>query len=52
MLKKSQTPEIEAQFNATLEKYGAFLRQTIALICPKELDSVEYLLIVRFGALP
>jgi hypothetical protein len=35
MLEKSQTPKIEAQFNATLEKYGAFLRQTIALICPK-----------------
>jgi len=51
-LKKSQTPEIEAQFNATLEKYGAFLRQTIALICPKDVDSVGYLLIVRFGALP
>jgi hypothetical protein len=37
MLEKSQTPEIEAQFNTILEKYRAFLRQTIARICPKDL---------------
>jgi hypothetical protein len=32
MQERSQLPEIEAEFNAILEKYGAFLRQTIARI--------------------
>jgi RNA polymerase sigma-70 factor (ECF subfamily) len=45
MQEKSQLLEIEAQFNAILEKYGAFLRQTIARICPKDLgiqfDDIE-----------
>ncbi|HEY8462322.1 MAG TPA: sigma-70 family RNA polymerase sigma factor [Blastocatellia bacterium] len=45
MRKKSQLPETEAEFNAILEKYGAFLRQTIARICPKDLgiqfDDIE-----------
>ena len=45
MQEKSQLPEIEAEFNAILEKYGAFLRQTIARICPKDLgiqfDDIE-----------
>lgn len=45
MREKSQLPEIEAGFNAILEKYGAFLRQTIARICPKDLgiqfDDIE-----------
>jgi len=33
----AQLPDIEAEFNAILEKYGAYLRQTIARICPKDL---------------
>ena len=33
----AQLPEIEAEFNAILEKYGAYLRQTIARTCPKDL---------------
>jgi CHAT domain-containing protein len=37
MREKSRLPEIEAEFNAILEKYGAFLRQTLACICPKDL---------------
>jgi RNA polymerase sigma-70 factor (ECF subfamily) len=45
MREKSQILEIEAEFNAILEKYGAFLRQTIARICPKDLgiqfDDIE-----------
>ena len=45
MREKSQLQEIEAEFNAILEKYGAFLRQTIARICPKDLgiqfDDIE-----------
>jgi RNA polymerase sigma-70 factor (ECF subfamily) len=45
MPKRSQPPEIEAGFNAILEKYGAFLRRTIARICPKDLgiqfDDIE-----------
>jgi RNA polymerase sigma-70 factor (ECF subfamily) len=45
MREKSQLLEIEAEFNAILEKYGAFLRQTIARICPKDLgiefDDIE-----------
>src|SRR5262249_529979 len=36
---------IEAEFNAILEKYGGFLRQTITRICPKDLglqfDDIE-----------
>jgi hypothetical protein len=42
MREKSQLLEIEAEFNAILEKSGAFLRQTIARICPKDLG-------IRFG---
>ena len=42
---KSQLLEIEAEFNAILEKYGGFLRQTIARVCPKDLgiqfDDIE-----------
>ncbi|MGH9754445.1 MAG: RNA polymerase sigma factor [Blastocatellia bacterium] len=45
MREKSRLQEIEAEFNAILEKYGAFLRQTIARICPKHLgiqfDDIE-----------
>jgi RNA polymerase sigma-70 factor, ECF subfamily len=45
MREKSQLLEIEAEFNAILEKYGAFLRQTIARVCPKDLgiqfDDIE-----------
>jgi RNA polymerase sigma-70 factor (ECF subfamily) len=45
MQERSKLPEIEAQFNAILEKYGAFLRKTIARICPKDLgiqfDDIE-----------
>ena len=45
MREKSQLLEVEAEFNAILEKYGAFLRQTIARICPKDLgiqfDDIE-----------
>jgi RNA polymerase sigma-70 factor (ECF subfamily) len=45
MREKSRLQEIEAEFNAILEKYGAFLRQTIARICPKDLgiqfDDIE-----------
>jgi RNA polymerase sigma-70 factor (ECF subfamily) len=45
MQERSQHLEIEAEFNAILEKYGAFLRQTIARICPKDLgiqfDDIE-----------
>jgi RNA polymerase sigma factor (sigma-70 family) len=33
----AQLPKIEAEFNAILEKYGAYLRRTIARICPKDL---------------
>ena len=33
----AQLPDIEAEFNAILEKYGAYLRRTIARICPKDL---------------
>jgi RNA polymerase sigma-70 factor (ECF subfamily) len=36
MREKSQLLETEAEFNAILEKYGAFLRQTIARVCPKD----------------
>src|SRR5262245_18959956 len=32
MRERSKLPEIEAQFNAILEKYGAYLSQTIARI--------------------
>jgi RNA polymerase sigma-70 factor (ECF subfamily) len=42
---KSQLLEIEVEFNAILEKYGGFLRQTIARVCPKDLgiqfDDIE-----------
>jgi RNA polymerase sigma-70 factor (ECF subfamily) len=45
MREKSRLQEIEAEFNAILEKYGAFLRLTIARICPKDLgiqfDDIE-----------
>jgi hypothetical protein len=45
MREKSQLPEIEAELDAILKKYGAFLRQTIARICPKDLgiqlDDIE-----------
>ena len=45
MREKSQLLEIEAEFNAILEKYGAFLRHTIARVCPKDLgiqfDDIE-----------
>jgi RNA polymerase sigma-70 factor (ECF subfamily) len=45
MREKSQLLEIEAEFNAIIEKYGAFLRQTIARICPKDMgiqfDDIE-----------
>ena len=45
MREKSQLLEIEAKFNAILEKYGAFLRQSIARVCPKDLgiqfDDIE-----------
>jgi DNA-directed RNA polymerase specialized sigma24 family protein len=45
MRAKSQLLEIEAEFNAILEKYGGFLRQTIARVCPKDLgiqfDDIE-----------
>src|SRR5215510_14368502 len=37
MQELAQLPKIEAEFNAILEKYGAYLRQTIARICPKDL---------------
>jgi len=43
--KKLSPSEIEELFNATVEKYGDFLRNTIAQICPKDLgihfDDVE-----------
>jgi RNA polymerase sigma factor (sigma-70 family) len=45
MQERSRLQQIEAQFNTILEKYGAFLRQTIARICPKDLgiqlDDIE-----------
>src|SRR5499426_1735916 len=45
MREKSRLQEIEVEFNAILEKYGAFLRQTIARVCPKDLgiqfDDIE-----------
>jgi len=45
MREKSQLLEIEAEFNAILEKYGAFLRQAISRVCPKDLgiqfDDIE-----------
>src|SRR5215475_3777302 len=45
MWKRSLSPEIGAEFNAILDKYGAFLRQTITRICPKDLgiqfDDIE-----------
>jgi RNA polymerase sigma factor (sigma-70 family) len=45
MREKSQLTEIEAEFNVILEKYGAFLRQTITRVCPKDLgiqfDDIE-----------
>jgi RNA polymerase sigma factor (sigma-70 family) len=45
MRETSQLPETEAEFNAILEKYGVFLRQTIPRICPKDLgiqfDDIE-----------
>jgi RNA polymerase sigma-70 factor (ECF subfamily) len=45
MREKSRLSEIEVEFNSILEKYGAFLRQTIARICPKDLgiqfDDIE-----------
>jgi RNA polymerase sigma-70 factor (ECF subfamily) len=45
MRERSQLQEIEAEFNAILEKYGAFLRQTITRVCPKNLgiqfDDIE-----------
>jgi len=45
MREKSQLPETEAELNAILEKYGAFVRQTITSICPKDLgiqfDDIE-----------
>ena len=45
MQERSRLSEIEAEFNAILEKYGAFLRQTITRICPKDLglqfDDIE-----------
>src|SRR5262245_65944016 len=41
MRENSQLLEIEAEFNAILEKYGAFLRQTIARVCPKDLG-IQY----------
>jgi hypothetical protein len=45
MREKSQLPETEAEFNAILEMYGAFLRQIITSICPKDLgiqfDDIE-----------
>ena len=37
ILESSQLAEIESQFNAILDKYGAFLRQIIARICLKDL---------------
>jgi DNA-directed RNA polymerase specialized sigma24 family protein len=37
MRDKSQLLEIEVEFNAILEKYGAFLSHTIARVCPKDL---------------
>jgi RNA polymerase sigma factor (sigma-70 family) len=43
--KKLSSTEIEARFNAAVKKYGEFLRNTIAQICPKDLgihfDDVE-----------
>jgi len=36
MQERSKLREIEAEFNTILEKYGAFLRQTVARICPKD----------------
>ncbi len=45
MQERSQILEIEEKFDAILKKYGAFLRQTIARICPKDLgiqfDDIE-----------
>jgi hypothetical protein len=35
MREKSQPPETEAELNAILEKYGAFLRQTITVFARK-----------------
>jgi len=35
MREKSQIPEIEAELNAILEEYGAFLRQTITVFVPE-----------------
>jgi hypothetical protein len=53
MREKSQLPEIEAELNTILEKYGAFLRQTIARVCPKDLgiqfDDIEQEALLRLS---
>ena len=45
MREKSQLPEIDAELSEILEKSGAFLCQTVARICPKNLgihfDDIE-----------
>jgi RNA polymerase sigma-70 factor (ECF subfamily) len=37
MGEKRASTEVEARFNAVVEKYGDFLRKTIAQVCPKDL---------------
>jgi RNA polymerase sigma-70 factor (ECF subfamily) len=37
MAERSPNPEIEARFEVIIEKYGKFLRQTIARLCPKDM---------------
>jgi RNA polymerase sigma-70 factor (ECF subfamily) len=37
MAESSPIAEVEARFNAILDEYGRFLRQTIAHLCPKDL---------------
>jgi RNA polymerase sigma factor (sigma-70 family) len=45
MYKKLTTMETESRFNAVIEKYGEFLRNSIARLCPKDLgihfDDIE-----------
>jgi RNA polymerase sigma factor (sigma-70 family) len=37
MAKSSSITEVEARFNAVIEEYGRFLRQTIIQFCPKDM---------------
>lgn len=36
MAKKMQPPQVEERFNAVIEEFGQFLRQSIARLCPQD----------------